>query len=238
MRDSKETGIIAKAKTLLSKVIPRETISKEASQTELKLLCKTNSNRVELCSSHSLAFACIALLFFTSLPMAFAINEAFSIQGRLTDDNNVVVNDSVDINFTIYDASSNGNELWHEYHFGGNQVSVVNGLFNVVIGDINTNKSLIDIDFNSARWLEIAVDGETQSPRIKLNSAASAVIAEKANTLTGGIVVTGDSNFVNIGISNNVYGLGTVTGAKFVSTAATSATGFQQQQQAQQEQTQ
>jgi len=75
MRDSKETGILTIAKTLLGKVVPQETISKEASQTEAKLLCKTNSNRVELCSSHTIAFACLALLFIAALPMAFAISE-------------------------------------------------------------------------------------------------------------------------------------------------------------------
>jgi len=221
-----EKGIVQKIKSIVKEAISREAILTEVSQKEARLLSQNNSNRGVLCISHLVAFVGVFLLLLAFCPASSAINEAFTVQGRITDDNNVVVNDSVDLNFTIYDTVSGGNELWHEYHFGGNQISVVNGLFNVVIGDINTDKSLIDIDFNSARWLEIAVDGEVQSPRIKLNSVASAVIAEKANVVPGSIpdsnfmtfgdfnswyasafnpIFSGDSNFSNVGLSKNAY---------------------------------
>jgi len=219
MRNSKETGILTIAKTLFGKVVPQETISNEASQTELKLSCKTNSNRVKLCSSHSFAFACIALLFLAALPTAFAISENITLQGKLTNSSGQALSGDYTFLFELFDANIGGTALWTETH----GLTVTNGIFAANLGSNNSTQYLTTADFNAERWVQITIDGTTQVPRVKLNSQPSAFIAKKAMTLDLNAFMqfsdfnswyasafnptfSGDSNFVNVGVSGGIFG--------------------------------
>jgi hypothetical protein len=92
-----------------------------------------------------------------------------------TDGVTPVVNANYSILFKIYNASSDGTLKWsHTYN-----VLVTNGLFNVVLGD---SGAPINLPFDEDYWLEIAVGGNTLSPRTRLTSVGYAYRAEKADT--------------------------------------------------------
>jgi hypothetical protein len=120
----------------------------------------------------------IILLCLVSLSLA-AIPKLINYQGMLTQSDGItlVVNANYSILFKIYNASSSGTLKWsHTY-----SVSVINGLFNVVLGD---SSAPIDLPFDEDYWLEITVGGNTLSPRTRLTSVGYAYRAEKADTAT------------------------------------------------------
>ena len=55
-----------------------------------------------------------------------------------------------------------GCTLWVENHTGANEVTITNGLFDVVLGRIS---ALSGLDFSEAYYLEIQVEGVTMAPR-------------------------------------------------------------------------
>ena len=67
-------------------------------------------------------------------------------------------------------------------------VEVSRGLFNVLLGS-TTPLSASDFD-GTSRWLELEVEGETLSPRVRIVSAPYAIQAEEAKnawSLTGNV---------------------------------------------------
>ncbi len=228
MRDSKISGIIAIANTLLSKVIPQETSSKEISEKEVTFLCKVTSNKERLCSrviynksinfTRLFALASLAILFLSILPAAFAISEEITLQGKLTNSSGQALSGDYTFIFELFDSNSGGVALWTETH----GLTVTNGVFAANLGSNNLTQYLTTSDFNAERWVQITVDGSTQVPRVKLNSHPSAFIAKKAMTIdlnafmqfsdfnswyasTFAPTFTGDSNFTNIGISGEPW---------------------------------
>jgi len=229
MRNSKETGIIAKATTLLSKVIPQETSSNEAFQTNATSFCKVTSNKERLCSkvihnkpanfTRLFALASLAILFLAILPAAYAISEEITLQGKLTNSSGQALSGDYTFIFELFDSNSGGTALWTETH----GLTVTNGVFAANLGSNNSTQYLTTSDFNAERWVQITVDGSTQVPRVKLNSQPSAFIAKKAMTLdlnafmqfsdfnswyasTFAPTFVGDTNVVNIGVSGGFYG--------------------------------
>src|SRR5690349_1235729 len=99
----------------------------------------------------------IALLIFASFSVSSAMAQttAFTYQGKLTDSGNLT-NASYDMQFKLFDALTNGNQIGATLTFDGNSgnppsVSVTNGIFTV------------SLDFGSAalsgadRYLEIGL---------------------------------------------------------------------------------
>ncbi len=200
---SHRTGIADAVKKKIEAVVCKSTVKERVPRTGEKVLSEARKNKPLLCINHIhnlrvVAFAGFFLLFLALLPAASAVPEIFNVQGRLTNDANVVVTGSYDFKFYIYDALTGGNLLWSETH---NNQAVSNGLFNTIIGDTNTAKTFNQIDFNTTKWLAIEVEGETQSPRIKMASIGTAMRTQIANDLNS----TGDANTVNIGISGNAF---------------------------------
>lgn len=100
-------------------------------------------------------------------------------QGKLTDANGPVTG-TVSITFSIYDVPTGGSPIWTEPH---NNVTVTNGIFNVVLGSIN---SIPDSVLNGGtQYLDIAVNGEPISPRQQIVSVLFAVKAQDADTVGG-----------------------------------------------------
>jgi len=98
-----------------------------------------------------------------------AMPRTLSYQGRLTDDQGQPITNTFSMTFTIYDAESDGESKWSETH---PSVSVVNGLFSVVLGEGTPAVPVYDTVFsNPDRWLEIIADGETVIPRTKFTSS-------------------------------------------------------------------
>ena len=76
--------------------------------------------------------------------------------------------------FKIYDAETDGNNLWSETH----EVQVSHGVFNVILGSVNPIPA--EIFTGDALWLEVQVGDEVLAPRKKLVSVGYAIQAENA----------------------------------------------------------
>src|SRR5439155_6050979 len=84
------------------------------------------------------------------------LGTAFTYQGKLNQSGSPLTG-TANLVFSLYDASSGGTVLGSQTQNG---VSVTGGLFTVSL-DFGVN-AYVD---NQARWLEIAVNGTTLSPR-------------------------------------------------------------------------
>jgi hypothetical protein len=103
-------------------------------------------------------------------PSATTVN----YQGRLADSGGTPINGSRAMTFAIYDAASGGNLIWGpETHAA---IPVSNGLFSVGLGS-QTSGGIPTTAWNSDRYLEITVGGETLSPRELIRSVPIAGMA-------------------------------------------------------------
>jgi hypothetical protein len=98
-------------------------------------------------------------------------------QGYLTDDAGNAITDTVEMTFSIWDAASGGNQLWDETQAS---VSVVNGLFNVLLGSVTPIPT--NIFTGTSLWLQTQVGTETLSPRKAIVSVGHAFKASVADT--------------------------------------------------------
>ncbi|UCF05801.1 MAG: hypothetical protein JSV33_01830 [bacterium] len=72
---------------------------------------------------------------------------------------------SYSITFNIYDQEVGGTALWTET----NTVQVTKGIFNVVLGTLDT----LDIAFDEPYWMGMSVEGEAElTPRVELTASA------------------------------------------------------------------
>jgi len=125
---------------------------------------------------HSLFVVLVGLLVCR---LAYAdIPRQISFQGRLTDASGKFVPDgNYSLTFRIYTDSTSGSSKWSE----GQLISVSKGLFNVILGTIN---SIPDSIFNyKDTWLgiQVGVDPE-MTPRQRLSSLGYAYRTAKADT--------------------------------------------------------
>lgn len=117
-----------------------------------------------------------------------------SYQGRLADPatGEPVADGTYNMSFAIYDAASGGTLLWEEPAAGSIPVQVTGGLFTHLLG------SSVPLDpsvFSGGAYLEVAVNGETLSPRQQIAAVAYALVAQ---TLDGQSLADLDDRFVNI----------------------------------------
>ena len=150
-------------------------------------------------------------------------DKTFGFQFLLKDSSGNPINGTKDVTIKLYhkDISSNYVEDFSETHTG---VSVVNGLANLEIGDVNNNDSdpNNDLDpgiFAQPLWLEVTVGTEVLSPKQKLLGSPYAM------TLVGGAVIASgyestEPEYPTLTIVNsstgNVLGLGTVGDGDFI----------------------
>jgi hypothetical protein len=157
----------------------------------------------------AMVFTATWLMFLFSVAAA-DIPKLINYQGMLTDDSGGPLTDTLDITFIIYDdpGPTGGNVKWSETQY---DVSVINGLFNVILGSANP----IDLPFDQDYWLDISVEGEHMPERLKFTSvgyayralvADSAVVAESAPTGGGW---TDDGSVVRLNDSDDKVGIGT-----------------------------
>ena len=127
----------------------------------------------------------------------------FSYQGQLLDSSGDPVNNAaIPMTFKLFTAATGGTACWTEDHTGGNVVNVANGQFHVLLGQISTiPASCLTAD----AYLELAINGETLSPREILTSVAHALEAStlEVDAVTqGGISLNGSLNMQNNSIEN------------------------------------
>jgi hypothetical protein len=126
-------------------------------------------------------------------------------QGFLTDQSGTALTGAYQITFALYsDSSGAASIVWDETH---NAVNIENGLFNVLLGSIDT---LTADDLSGERYLGIRMAGEPEmTPRMRLASVAFSLQAEEANNAK-------TINNFRI-VSGRVAGNGTGTGNGFTS---------------------
>jgi hypothetical protein len=154
----------------------------------------------------------IILVFLASLCEA-GIPKLINYQGMLTqaDGTTPVTNGNYNLTFKIYGSLSGTDSLWREYH---PNVSVTNGLFNVILGSVTT----LNLAFNTDYWLGVRVGNDPElSPRIRLTSVGYAYRASIADSAaaspppsTGG-GWTDDGTNVRLTTSTDQVGIGTST---------------------------
>jgi len=101
------------------------------------------------------------------------VPELINYQGRLASDGELV-NGSATIGFRIYDCEHDGIPLYAETQ----RVTIVDGLYSAQIGASNAVPGALSQALSSRpAYLEIAVDGDTLTPRERLTAVAYARVA-------------------------------------------------------------
>ena len=111
--------------------------------------------------------ATVLMAFFVFINIAYTqVPKTISYQGVSTDDNgNAVANGSYKLKFELYTTPNNGIISWQETH---ENIPVINGVFNVVLGSINP----LDIPFDEPYSLAISInDGDRLEPFTPLTAA-------------------------------------------------------------------
>jgi hypothetical protein len=107
-----------------------------------------------------------------------AFNPEINYQGKLYDPSTSapVADSDYNMTFRLYTVSNGGTAIWTESRTGGNAVTVEEGLFSVLLGDIN---SLTSVDFDQVLWLGVTVGSDSEmSPRKKLGAVPAAFTAD------------------------------------------------------------
>lgn len=104
------------------------------------------------------------------------VPEYVNYQGYLTDSGGNPISSSVTLQFSIWDASSGGNQVWSETH---NNVPVSDGYFSVLLGSQGSPVSA-DVFNSTARYLEVTY-GSTTFPRQRFASVPYALVADTAS---------------------------------------------------------
>ncbi|MFQ6093942.1 MAG: hypothetical protein ACE5OR_14925, partial [bacterium] len=115
-----------------------------------------------------------SIVAMADVPLA-DVPQLISFQGKLYDDADNPLTGEYEITFRIYDAESNGAELWSET----DSVECDGGLYNVILG-LNTP---LNLDFGGDYWLGMQVTGDVElSPRFRLVSVPTAFRAAVADS--------------------------------------------------------
>lgn len=126
----------------------------------------------------------VALLTLAGLLSACDLRTIMSYQGRLLTPSGVPVPDgSYNVRFNLYTASSGGTPVYTETK----TITVKNGLFNSAIG---TDVQIPPETFAQQLYLQVAINGETLSPRQQLRGAPYAMSLVPGAVVQGSVVIT------------------------------------------------
>ena len=139
---------------------------------------------------HAVSIALVAVLGLVVTPaLAQLAPTTMNYQGRLTDNSpgQTPVNATVPMEFVIWDDPNAGTRLWNETWPA---VTVVDGIFNVMLGGNGTPISGTAITAATDLYLEIRVDGEILTPRQALSTTvwayrANAVVLVRRRVVDG-----------------------------------------------------
>ena len=128
-----------------------------------KIVVKKTAKFFKLHLNNFAVFLTLIAIIFTPLNSAFsAFNPEINYQGKLTNASNVAVADGdYNMEFKLYTASSGGTAIWTETLTLTNRVTVTNGLFSVLLGNVT---SLSSIDFNQNLYLGVNIGGTPDTP--------------------------------------------------------------------------
>jgi uncharacterized protein YjbI with pentapeptide repeats len=130
---------------------------------------------------------------FTSAVLADTPVGPMNYQGRLLDNNGIPLTGSYNFSVSVFDAISGGTLKYRELH---NAVAVDDGVYSFLVG--TKTKDAGDSTWSIELWnccgslyLEIAVNGETLSPRHQLTAAPYAFQANLALTTNNALALGG-----------------------------------------------
>ena len=172
-----------------------------------------------------LIFTCAMVAIMTSL---FAqSNSQLSIQGVLRNANGTAVeNGQYDIVFRLWDAPTNGTQIWEEEIL---QVDVEGGIYSVVLGQASTP---LDASFTEQYYLGVSIEGGTELiPRAPLTSspyALSLIGSDNVFPNSGNVGVGSPTpqNRLTIQRGDGILGLEAIEDANNTSTITTTAEGI------------
>jgi len=113
---------------------------------------------------HHISILAIISFGVANLPQVAqsAFNPQINYQGKLTDSSNVAVADgNYNMEFKLYTVASGGTAIWTETRTLTDRVTVTNGLFSVLLGEV---ASLSSVDFNQTLYLGVNIGGTADTP--------------------------------------------------------------------------
>ena len=144
------------------------------------------------------------------------IPRKLNYQGYLTTPSGAAINTPQTLIVRLYDAASGGNLLFTETH---NPVTLSNGIFNILLGSVDTNLNPLNLLFDKQYYLGFTVGADLEmSPRQALASSPYAITAQNIapggnivltnpSTATAGNIMKGSSRFIHgVGTSNTFIG--------------------------------
>jgi hypothetical protein len=183
--------------------------------------------------------------FFAALSLAFALPAAaletdvplvFSHHGRLLDPTDAPLAGPVELTVSFYELSREDDQhndplVWSEtYH----AVPLYAGMYSLLIGDLGEGQALAADKFppGKPRWLELKVNGQALSPRMRVGSVPFALLAARAlsadhadaaaNLVCAGTCVSG-AEIDGQAITADKIADGTITAAKIANGSITPA---------------
>ena len=153
-------------------------------------------------------FTMFVFIILFAPPSLSDIPKVINYQGKVTDTGGTPVADGTySMQFRIYDAETAGNLEWDS---GSVSADVSVGVFEVLLGD--SPQPTLDLSFDEDYWIEVQVDSDIQSPRVKLGSVGYAYMASglAPGTVVEGSVTTGTAaafKAVNAAASGTTYGV-------------------------------
>ncbi len=95
---------------------------------------------------------------------AEAIPRVIAYQGKVTDIGGVGVNDTLPIQFGLYEVETGGVAVWTETH---PSIPIVRGLFDVDLGSVTP----LNLEFDVLYYLEVTIDGHVLEPRVTFRAS-------------------------------------------------------------------
>lgn len=139
-------------------------------------------NRFDVPKIHTISLFSLVLLLVCVAVCAQTFSHIVSFQGRLAapDTGKPLPDGQYEVMFRIYDAETDGNNLWQETQ----NVTVAGGLFTVHLGAVTPFPS--DLFAGGDRWLAIEVVGDPEMPeRIRFAPTPWAIYAADSDKVDG-----------------------------------------------------
>lgn len=190
----------------------------------------------------AISYLALSMLLFANVTARAEVPEFVNYQGRLLDGTNLV-NQSVDIEFSLFKTSGGGTPVYSETQ----TVAVADGLYSTQIGLSNATPGALRAALtNNPVYLQIAVGGTPLMPRERLVAVPYAFqagelttdmyVKKSGDTMTGPLavnvgadnrlVITHAGDSVMIGNGANASSTGTAVGATATGAVFGAAVGY------------
>ncbi|MDX2344339.1 MAG: hypothetical protein QNL26_10845 [Acidimicrobiia bacterium] len=140
-------------------------------------------------SPRMLPTAAILVLLAAVGPDGAAEQPFMDFQAWLANEQDVPVNGTLEMTFTLWDSEAHGNAVWQEVHTG---VEVRNGRFRVTLGSVDPYFNTLDASVIGRQplWLGVAVEASPEmTPRQPLHAVLWAMRTEVAERVVFGGVL-------------------------------------------------